>query len=62
MTCGSSLVGMEKQSAWTHMSTDSRRNVAASLIKSLEQVSKQMMTVFDKPTVETIVEDNMGMF
>ena len=43
------------------MSADNRRNVAASIVRSMDHVMARMITVFDEPAKETIQADNMGM-
>ena len=44
------------------MSADNRRNVAASIVRSMDHVMARMITVFDEPAKETIQADNMGMW
>ena len=61
MTCGSSLVAKDQDNTWTSMSADNRRNVAASIVRSMDHVMARMITVFDEPAKVTIQADNMGM-
>lgn len=42
------------------MKKENQRNVAASLLSSMETVTIAMMKSFDKPVVEKIEEENMG--
>lgn len=59
LSCGSSLVSKKRDNTWTSMSNDNKRNVAASLVKSIEQVTTNMVHAFNEPANEVIVEENM---
>ncbi|XP_052777119.1 adhesion G protein-coupled receptor L1-like isoform X1 [Mya arenaria] len=60
LKCGSGLVANDKKSTWAGMEPASQRIVAASLMRSVENVTLAMAETFTEPGVQTIEDENIA--
>ncbi|XP_052777060.1 adhesion G protein-coupled receptor L4-like isoform X2 [Mya arenaria] len=60
LKCGSGLVANDKKSTWAGMEPVSQRIVAASLMRSVENVTLAMAATFTEPGVQTIEDENIA--
>ncbi|WAR24907.1 AGRL2-like protein, partial [Mya arenaria] len=60
LKCGSGLVSNDKKSTWAGMEPATQRIVAASLMRSVENVTLAMAETFTEPGVQTIEDENIG--
>ncbi|KAH3734239.1 hypothetical protein DPMN_040678, partial [Dreissena polymorpha] len=57
---GNNLVAEDKRASWSSMEAGNQRTVAASLVRSVENVTMAMLEAYREPGVEKIRETNMG--
>ncbi|XP_052777366.1 adhesion G protein-coupled receptor L2-like [Mya arenaria] len=60
LKCGSGLVSNDKKSTWAGMEPATQRIVAASLMRSVENVTLAMAETFTEPGVQTIEDENIA--
>ncbi|KAH3734241.1 hypothetical protein DPMN_040680 [Dreissena polymorpha] len=57
---GNNLVAEDKRASWSSMEAGNQRTVAASLVRSVENVTMAMLEAYQEPGVDKIRDTNMG--